>query len=83
MSSERLFGASKSTTTRTRTVEGGLLCTHAPNSEPRTPNPNSERHYSRAAVRADSSGLIVSTVSSPMFEIRKVFPLIFPYPPSI
>jgi len=34
MSSERLFGASKSTTTRTRTVEGGLLCTHAPNSEP-------------------------------------------------
>ena len=39
MSSERLFGASTSTTTRTRTVEGGLLCTHAPNSEPRTPNP--------------------------------------------
>jgi len=40
MSSERLFGASKSTTTRTRTVEGGLLCTHAPNPELRTRTPN-------------------------------------------
>jgi hypothetical protein len=29
-------------------------------------------------VIASSSGFIVSTVSSPIFETRKLFPLIFP-----
>ena len=40
MSSERLFGASTSTTTRTRTVEGGLAVHPCP--ELRTPNSEPE-----------------------------------------
>src|ERR1700693_6341481 len=35
------------------------------------------------AVNASRSGCMVWTVSSPMFEMRNVLPLIFPYPPSI
>jgi hypothetical protein len=37
-----------------------------------------ESYSPSVAVSASRSGCIVSTVSSPMFEIRKVLPLIFP-----